>query len=177
MHGRGLGVKYFSLLAIGKIGGPDAERVLLQIADQYGKVKAADSVESFSAICQALGYIGTAPAADKLESISNDTTITQFVRRQALSSYYLYRLKSFEFASAADSVDFLVSEMQSNFSSGINDMEKFIVTKAADLALLRINSPTVRSSLESEITAIVDNPELKRMLERTYEGMIIYQNK
>jgi hypothetical protein len=177
IHGPGPGVKYFSLLAIGEIGGVEAEKILLRFADEYGYVVTMDSIYSFSAICQALGDIGSSAAAAKLEKISEDTSITYLVRQQALSSYYLCRLKGSEFSDAADSVDFLVSEMKSNFSNEIDDLENFIITKAANLTLVRINCPEVLSVLASTTAAITDNPELKLILERTYEGMSMYQNK
>jgi hypothetical protein len=171
LHGPGPGVKFLAIEAIGDIGGEQAERVLLDLVDSFESTRNSDSLTTFSAICIALGRVGTPAAFTKLQKLYSNRDLKHSIRSLALAGTYTYTLKEAGYSSTADSVDFLFEIMRNNYSWGDPNKERRIITDAVMQALMEINSPAIRSVLESRIAGISDNGDLKTLLERTLGTM------
>jgi len=168
------GIKYFSLIAIGKIGGKSAEDELLKIGNEFGLAKSQDSSLVFSALCDALGEIGTFKARQKLEDVYSNENYGNLKRETALKNVYLIELGKDTYKNASDSVVFLFNKIDQNFSKNMLNLENFIITKAAQRAFLDICSQNIIDALQLKIARSQIEIDKNEFLESTLKTMNLW---
>ena len=165
------GVKYYSLMAIGEIGGPAAESALIDMAVRLEPFGNIDSLILADALCKALTKIGTIDAKSKLEDIYADTFFDWGAREYALTGLLLIELKNRNFESIGDSVAYLCEKISSHFAIDMKKYEDFIISNAAKKALIEISSEKSLIALDDILSNINSNNELKRYLIEVRKSM------
>ncbi|MCP4580574.1 MAG: hypothetical protein GY839_03080 [candidate division Zixibacteria bacterium] len=159
------GIKHFSIKAISQIGGPNAESIILAIAEDYGYGKSKDSTDTFIAICDELGKLESSKAKSFLDKVYNDHNYGRVKRMIALKNSYLIDLKTETFSNSTDSVDFLIDKIENGFSQDIRELENYIITKAVKRTLIEIYSNTISEAIRIRTDEIVANDNLKAFME------------
>lgn len=160
-------IKDYTILAIGTIGGHEAESALLGIIDELdtGKISLKDSLDIIRYSCYAFADMSSSNALYWLNSIYTDTLLTYGYRVDALEAIYLINLSRPEYSSAKDTVEYLLNELSSNFSSKIQQIDDFIITKAIRFTLRDISSQDIFDELSSQSTKFVEEIELKKYID------------
>jgi HEAT repeat protein len=131
-------VKYYSLVAIGEIGGIKAEQTIMSIADKLKPGIDANSRNIGAGICDALGRIGSATAINILQSICAGE-VKYGDAYYAQMNLFKIDLRKAEFKTFEDSLRYLNDLMESSNSDiGISSHENNFRRRAAELALLDI---------------------------------------
>ncbi len=165
-------IKYFSLKSIGDIGGPQAESLVIDISERYNSVGTPESLQIFSCLCDVLGKIASTRTLAKLESYYNSEQLNWLARVYALTNIYTVNLKQERIKSANDSIDYLIQPLSTNFSEDCRNKEHFIITKAVEAVIVRINSLNIIDALTSKINDIPDSVVYKQYLESLRNGML-----
>lgn len=165
VEGLPMGIKYFALRAIGKIGGVKAESILSSILAEFGHSNDEDTIQYQMGICDAFGYHKTENSLSNLEAIYSEDKYNPIVRTLALSNIYLLEVNDSSFNSLADTIDYLLTIYFSNYTGVKSDPEKMIKTSAVHQALAKITSPEAISLMESARNKIADIDQ-KRHLDK-----------
>ena len=172
-------IKHFSLISIGQIGGPTAEKFLRQIVTTMSpNIKAgtnsfthADSLATIVAAIEGLGYIGTPWIGAFLDSIFEDVDNKRAVRSTAYTEALKIELKNnLSLAFSADTANYLIDKWKAVpwartpfTTSGVS--ADYIVRTNAEALLYQYRSITLPyvEALEKELSA--DDPKLGALKE------------
>jgi hypothetical protein len=143
------GVRYYSLMAMGKIGVPEAESFLINIATEYSShidfsPKIHISADSFTVIQGAfdgLLELGTGSAIKFLESVYENDNFFWQIRTMAYTNILKYELKDKKYAATSDTSNLLLSLLtESDSQASLFDKEGNIdenyITQASTRFLL-----------------------------------------
>jgi hypothetical protein len=171
-------VKDEALLAIGEIGGAEAESALFSLFDQLDihNIRLPDSLDIIEYLCLALGRLSSANAIPYLQKIYQDTTLGWGLRSDALRGIYLQDLSNSQYATAADTVYFLLTRLENHFSADMQDYEAFIISEAIRSAFLEINSSSILNALQAKSIEYEDKPQLNDYLKNIERVMTIKLN-
>ncbi len=106
-------VKDEALMAIGKIGGQEAENALFSIFDQLDvyNIKLPDSLDIVRYLCIAFGKMSSSNAIERLDTIYHKTNLSRGIRQDALKSINLIELTQVKYSTAPDTVDYMLKKL------------------------------------------------------------------
>jgi hypothetical protein len=184
------GIEYWSLYAIGKLGGAEARKFLWDVAEKLLKPEiiyrpaAGDTLFRFQGLFEALSM---AERKDKdkyfLQIFNNDTT-NSIIRMQAYETYLRLHLKDARYADLHSKIYYLLDEMRpiKNIDNYIRpgvQSSAFIKKDALKEAVieLAISNPDILASYQRDLPPY--DPfvkEIRKIIEITYSRIGIISN-
>lgn len=129
----GNGVKYYCLVSIASIGGPEAVHFLEELGGKLLAPEVAsafsphyihfgDTLEIFSGLCEAMAAIDQAPFSNILLRLFDNPQIDPHLREISYRSYLKMELKAPDFTSLRDSIYFLLDKKREEVSAARSEI-------------------------------------------------------
>jgi hypothetical protein len=178
VYDRGKDIKDRVLLAIGEIGGPEAESALFGILDQLDihNISASDSLDIIRYSCFAFAEMSSSNALNWLNGIYTDTLLRYGYRSNALEAIYLIELGKPEYSSAKDTVEYLLDKLSNHFSNKIQQLEDYIITNAVTFTLFNISSPAIYEEFSLQSENLSEDIKQNRHFKYLKSGVKVYSD-